>query len=368
MFHRSILALIVLLVAETVQAQVFVTNPENRIWTDNTGKHQVNAKLIEIKSREIRLKRSDDQRELSMPIAKLSPADVKYVREVRRLEQQISSLLNEASSLDKFLDRINPLIDRYNEPGPANETSVQSERRESQRENELIRAIENQSFTLFLEAADVRQVSTDLGIEAITSPHTIQDQLAVKRSTFDIDIQSKEYPVTLPKTFRVFAGAAQGLKKGSYFCLKCKFPSMKGERDVPTIGTFKMGYRDDFTFTVSIVEFIVPPNSMPDSVFTRLKNSAPKSQESKFNPLEMTREDFRKAFFRIDGASKNAISIILKEDLHAAFGGAHRIANIDSTQYLTYRCKDGVVNLIIQANADAVIPDGHILILSIEDY
>jgi hypothetical protein len=366
MLHRIILAMIVLFLAAPSQAQIVVTKPEERLWTDNTGKHQVKAKLLEIQTREIRLKRTDDQRELTMPIAKLSPADVKYILEVKRQEQQIASLIREASSLDKFLERINPVIDRYNEPGPSKETSVQAERRELQRKNELTKSLENQSFTLFLEAVDVRRAVINDGIDSIAWPESFAHRQSVKKSTFDIDIQSKEYPASLPKTFRVFAGAAQDLKVGDFFCLRCKFLSDKGERDEAPIGTFKMGYRD-FNFTVSIIEFIVPPNSMPDSVFTELKNSDPKLPNPKFDAAEMTREDFRKAFFGLEGANENAFSVISNEDLHTTFGEADKTANIDAKQYQTYQCKDGVVVLVVQANADAVIPDGHILVISIID-
>lgn len=60
---------------------VTLATAEMRIWTDNTGKHRVEAELIAVENESVRLRR-DDGKEIALPLKRLSRADRDFVADI----------------------------------------------------------------------------------------------------------------------------------------------------------------------------------------------------------------------------------------------------------------------------------------------
>ncbi len=358
----------VFLAIGTVQAQTVTDSPE-RIWTDASGKHTVVATLIQIHEREISLARKDDGREITIPIVKLVPEDVKFVEGVKRAIAQKESLRNAAQSFAKLREVVDPILDLHEEPTPKSETSVQTARRKSKHFDRLNDAISERVFTLFLEVSDVRKAETYYGdplfhpAAGMESKDQRAKRLEKENSFFEIAVTPKDYPIPIPSKFRVYAGdKANDLIVGSYFRLDCKTGIQKSN-----IGEFVLEYRN-VKFPASIITFSIPAREELAPILNDIRKLDAKPRSPKLKPAEITRTVFRREFFRLDGTDERAISIVEREELLNTFGPPTRTANIGSSEYLIYRCIDGMVKITVQRNVQAVVPEEKLLITGIDDF
>jgi hypothetical protein len=364
---RLLILLGFLFAGRTVQAQSVTDSPE-RVWTDTTGKHTVVATLVQIHERDVSLTRKDNGHEITIPIFKLAPEDVRFVEEVKRAIAQRESMKNAAQSLAKLHEAINPIIDLYREPTPKNETSVQTARRQKKHFERLRSETTDREFTLFLEVEDVRKAMTHYDplfhpATGMESKDQRDQRIEKENSFFEIDVVSKNYPLPLPAKYRIYAGEkANDLSVGSYFRIDCKIGVQKSR-----IGEFNLKYRD-IKFPVSVIAFSIPTHEELAPILNDLKQLTAKPREAKLKPSEITRRDFRREFFRLDGADESSLSVIEREELLNTFGLPTRTENHGFLEYLTYECIDGTVKITVQRNVQAVVPDEMLLIKSIDDF
>jgi hypothetical protein len=79
--------------------------PQVRTWTDDTGKHTVEASFVALEAEQVALKKTDGK-EVTLPLSRLSKNDQEYAKAQARC-QQIMEEFKEADQLEQTIKNLN---------------------------------------------------------------------------------------------------------------------------------------------------------------------------------------------------------------------------------------------------------------------
>jgi hypothetical protein len=86
--HRNLIAALLVCCGSNIEMANGQETKRLRTWTDVTGEFRIEAEFVRIRGDEVVLRRAD-KKEMTLPLAKLSPADREYALGQLRLDNNL---------------------------------------------------------------------------------------------------------------------------------------------------------------------------------------------------------------------------------------------------------------------------------------